>query len=138
MAPFDYDPALGHLVATGTVMDLPAIIVTLLLTILLVIGIRESAGANNVMVGIKVVVILLVIVVGAFYINPANWRPFAPFGYTGLSFFGKTLWGQTGAGGDPWACSRGPQSYFSPTSDSSRCPPTRKRLKTPSATSRSG
>ena len=99
MAPFHYDPALGHLVATGTVMDLPAIIVTLLLTILLVIGIRESAGANNVMVGIKVVVILLVIVVGAFYINPANWRPFAPFGYTGLSFFGKTLWGQTGAEG---------------------------------------
>src|SRR6185436_8037845 len=47
------------------------------------------------------VIVLFVILVGAFYVNPANWHPFAPFGYTGLSFFGKTLFGQTGPGGEP-------------------------------------
>jgi APA family basic amino acid/polyamine antiporter len=35
------------------------------------------------------------------YINPENWAPFAPFGYTGISFFGKTLFGQTGPAGEP-------------------------------------
>jgi APA family basic amino acid/polyamine antiporter len=45
--------------------------------------------------------VLFVIVVGAFYVNPANWHPFAPYGLTGLSFFGHTLWGQTGKGGEP-------------------------------------
>jgi APA family basic amino acid/polyamine antiporter len=42
-----------------------------------------------------------VIVVGAFYIDPANWQPFAPFGYSGISFFGHTVFGQTGMGGAP-------------------------------------
>ena len=45
--------------------------------------------------------VLFVIVVGAFYVNPANWHPFAPFGWTGISFFGHTLVGQTDAGGKP-------------------------------------
>jgi APA family basic amino acid/polyamine antiporter len=45
--------------------------------------------------------VLFVIVVGAFYIDPANWQPFAPFGYAGVSFFGHTLFGQTGASGAP-------------------------------------
>ena len=44
---------------------------------------------------------LFVILVGAFYINPANWRPFAPFGMTGVSFFGYPLLGQVNAGGQP-------------------------------------
>jgi basic amino acid/polyamine antiporter, APA family len=45
--------------------------------------------------------VMFVIAVGAFYVNPANWHPFAPYGLTGLSFFGHTLWGQTGKGGEP-------------------------------------
>jgi APA family basic amino acid/polyamine antiporter len=53
------------------------------------------------MVGIKLVIVAMVIGIGVFYINPANWHPFAPFGYTGVSFFGKTLFGQTAAGGEP-------------------------------------
>jgi APA family basic amino acid/polyamine antiporter len=40
-------------------------------------------------------------VVGSFYIDPQNWHPFAPFGYTGISFFGHTLVGQTGIGNVP-------------------------------------
>jgi APA family basic amino acid/polyamine antiporter len=53
------------------------------------------------MVGIKIAIVLFVIAVGSFYVNPANWHPFAPFGLTGVSFFGRTLFGQTGQGGEP-------------------------------------
>jgi APA family basic amino acid/polyamine antiporter len=50
---------------------------------------------------LKVMIVFFVIVVGAFYVNPANWRPFAPFGLSGFSFFGHTIMGQTGKGGEP-------------------------------------
>jgi APA family basic amino acid/polyamine antiporter len=100
-APFDYDPALGRIVGTGSVLDLPAILIAALVTWVLVLGIRESAGFNTVIVILKVAIVFFVILVGAFYVNPANWQPFAPYGYAGLSLFGKTLFGQTGAGGEP-------------------------------------
>ncbi len=99
--PFDYDPGLGRFVATGAVIDLPAILVTVALTAILIRGIRESATFNTAMVVVKLAVVLMVIGVGAFYVNPANWHPFAPFGYSGLSLFGRTILGQTGAGGEP-------------------------------------
>ena len=99
--PFDYDPGLGRFVATGAVLDLPAILVTAALTVILVRGIKESARVNTAMVIVKLAVVLFVIAVGAFYVDPANWHPFAPFGYSGFSLFGKTLLGQTGAGGEP-------------------------------------
>ncbi len=100
-APFDFDPAVGHFIATGAWFDLPAIVIAVLVTWVLVIGIRESAGFNVVMVSIKLAAVFFVIVVGAFYVDPANWRPFAPFGYTGISLFGHTLFGQTAPGGEP-------------------------------------
>src|SRR5947209_4579441 len=53
------------------------------------------------MVGIKVIVVLMVIAIGVFYINPANWHPFAPHGFGGISFFGYTIFGETGKGGEP-------------------------------------
>jgi APA family basic amino acid/polyamine antiporter len=100
-APFDFDPATGLLVSTGTMFDLPAIVITILVTIILVKGIKESASFNAGIVILKVAVVIFVIVVGAAYINPANWTPFAPFGLTGVSFFGTTLFGQTGPAGEP-------------------------------------
>ena len=100
-APFDYDPKLGHVVSTGTTLDLPAIVITVILTAILVKGIRESASLNATIVGVKVAIVFFVIIVGAFYVNPANWHPFAPFGLTGISFFGKTVFGQADAGGQP-------------------------------------
>jgi len=100
-APFDFDPSTGLLTGTGTWFDLPAIVITLLVTIILVKGIQESATFNAGIVMLKVAIVLFVIVVGARYINPANWKPFAPFGLTGISFFGHTLFGQTGPGGEP-------------------------------------
>ncbi len=101
LAPFDYDPNVGHFVATAGSFDLPAVIISLLITVILIKGIQESASFNATMVAVKVVIVLFVIAVGAFYVDPKNWTPFAPYGYTGISFFGKTLWGQTDAGGHP-------------------------------------
>jgi APA family basic amino acid/polyamine antiporter len=100
-APFDFDPGTGQFFATGAYFDLPAIVITAIITVILVIGIRESAGFNAGMVIVKLAIVLFVIAVGAFYIDAKNWQPFAPYGYTGVSFFGKTLFGQTGLGGEP-------------------------------------
>jgi APA family basic amino acid/polyamine antiporter len=100
-APFDYNPSSGIFMHTGSWFDLPALVIVAVITIVLVIGIHESSRFNNVMVAIKVSVVILVIVVGAFYVKAANWHPFAPFGWAGLSIFGHTVWGQTGADGSP-------------------------------------
>ncbi|MBI4524878.1 MAG: amino acid permease, partial [Deltaproteobacteria bacterium] len=111
-APFDYDPATGQFVGTGAVFDLPALLITLLLTGILVIGIRESATFNALMVVVKLAIILLVIAVGIFYLDPANWRPFAPYGYGGISFFGRTVFGQSGPGGEPLGMMAGAALVF--------------------------
>ena len=101
IAPFDFDPAAGRFLSTGSVFDLPAVVIAALVTTILVIGIRESARFNVVMVSIKLVVVFFVIGVGAFYVDPANWAPFAPYGLGGVSFFGHTIWGETGKAGEP-------------------------------------
>jgi APA family basic amino acid/polyamine antiporter len=100
-APFDYNPMLGQLVSTGKYFDLPAMLIVAAVTCVLVVGIRESATFNTAMVILKVAIVIFVIVLGAFYVRPANWHPFAPYGYTGINFFGKTLFGQQDAGGQP-------------------------------------
>ena len=100
-APFDYNPALGQLVGTGKYLDLPALVIVAGVTVVLVVGIRESATFNAAMVILKVAIVIFVIAVGAFYVNPANWHPFAPYGYAGINFFGHTLLGQADAGGQP-------------------------------------
>lgn len=100
-APFDYSLETGHLISTGSVIDLPAVIITLILTAILVKGIRESAGFNTAMVILKVVIVLFVIIVGAFFIDTNNWDNFAPYGWGGVSFFGNTVWGMVGNNGAP-------------------------------------
>jgi APA family basic amino acid/polyamine antiporter len=99
--PIVYDAATGDFVRTAGFINLPAVIIVVIVTIVLVKGIQESAGFNASMVFLKVAAVLFVIFVGAFYVNPDNWTPFAPFGMTGVSFFGNTLFGQTDAGGAP-------------------------------------
>ena len=111
-APIEYEPKLGEFVATGQVMDLPAVLISFAVTAVLVKGIRESAGFNTAMVIVKLAVVLFVIVVGSFYIDPANWEPFAPFGYGGLSLFGKTVVGETSAGGEPLGMLAGASVIF--------------------------
>jgi len=80
-------------VLTGSYVDLPALAIVAILTVVLVIGIKQSAGFNTAMVIVKVAVVLFVIAVGAFYIDPRNWRDFAPYGYGGVGFFGSTMGG---------------------------------------------
>jgi basic amino acid/polyamine antiporter, APA family len=111
-APFDFDPATGSLSSTGKLLDFPALVITAIITAILVIGIRESASLNALMVGIKVLIVLFVIAVGAFYVDPRNWHPFAPYGLTGVSFFGKTLFGETGKGGEPLGMLAGSATIF--------------------------
>lgn len=111
-APFDFDPTTGLLVATGTLFDLPALVISVLVTTVLVIGIQESARVNAAMVAVKVAIVLFVIVVGAFYVDPRNWIPFAPYGYTGISIFGHTLMGQTGPAGEPLGVLAGAGTIF--------------------------
>src|SRR5215471_18923384 len=67
------------------VFNVPAFLIVMLLTWILVLGIRESAWFNAVMVGIKLVIILFFLAVGAFYIQPENWTPFVPHGFKGIA-----------------------------------------------------
>src|SRR2546423_417812 len=96
--PAELSAARGTLVtlADGTqitaIFNLPAVIIIAIVTLLLVIGIRESANVNNVIVFVKVAVVLLFIVGAAHAVNPANWHPFIPpstgvrghFGWSGV------------------------------------------------------
>ncbi len=66
------------------IMDLPALLIVVLITYIVFVGIKESRNASNFMVGLKLAVIFLVIVLGAFYINPDNWSPFTPTGIGGI------------------------------------------------------
>ena len=76
-APFAYTAADG-LSRTGAILNIPAMFLIAVLTILLVVGVKESAGFNNVVVAIKVAIIFLVIGFGFMFVNPDNWSPFIP------------------------------------------------------------
>ena len=65
-------------------MNIPAMAIVLILTILLIRGIKESTKVATIMVGVNMFIILSFIVVGAFYVKPENWTPFAPNGLEGI------------------------------------------------------
>lgn len=67
-----------------TILDIPAIVMSIMITALVYIGIKESKTAGNAMVVLKMIVVLLVIIVGAFYVDTANWHPFIPNGFGGV------------------------------------------------------
>jgi APA family basic amino acid/polyamine antiporter len=88
-APLRDDPKLGW-VLTGAIINLPAVLVVLFLMGLLILGVRESARFNNIIVAVKVTVILLFIGFGISYVTMANLTPFIPpntgqFGMYGMS-----------------------------------------------------
>lgn len=74
------------------IVNLPAVFVIAILTLLLVMGTKESARLNNIMVAVKLVVVVAFLALGVFFIHPANWHPFIPkntgdfgnFGYSGI------------------------------------------------------
>jgi basic amino acid/polyamine antiporter, APA family len=86
------ESASGHLVATGAIINVPAILIIAAMSWLCYVGIRETAGATNLMVAVKVGVICIFVVAGLKFINPGNWHPYIPpntgtfgqFGWTGV------------------------------------------------------
>jgi APA family basic amino acid/polyamine antiporter len=74
-----------HFLSIPLVFNLPAFLIVMAITWILVIGIRESAWFNSSMVVLKLAIIGFFVVFGAFYIEPANWTPFAPNGFVGIS-----------------------------------------------------
>ena len=78
--------------ATGAIINLPAVLIVAAVTALLVVGIKESANFNNIVVMVKITVVILFIAFGFSYINSANWTPFIPantgtfgeFGWSGI------------------------------------------------------
>ncbi len=71
-------------VHTGAYFNVVGFLVVMILTILLVRGIRESAGANSIMVAVKIIAILIFIFAASRYVHPANWKPFMPNGWQGV------------------------------------------------------
>lgn len=81
-----------HQISYNNAFNLPAFFGILIVTLLLIRGVKESATVNNIIVFVKVAVILLFIGVGAFYVDPENWKPFIPeatpdgrFGWNGIA-----------------------------------------------------
>jgi APA family basic amino acid/polyamine antiporter len=81
-APINYIKGEGW-VLTGSLINFPAVFIIAMLSTLLVIGIRQTAGLNNVIVAIKVIVILLFIGFGLSFVDTSNWKPFIPPNPTG-------------------------------------------------------
>ena len=80
-----YDPA------NGTFIDVPAILIVLVITLLLTQGVKKSARFNTIMVIIKLAVVVAFIAVGAWYVKPSNWTPFMPFGFSGVTAGAATV-----------------------------------------------
>jgi APA family basic amino acid/polyamine antiporter len=78
------NPAMIELHPTGAVFNIPAFLVVMVLTWVLVRGVRESAGANNIMVMIKIAAVLVFVFGAAHAIKPEHWRPFMPNGFSGV------------------------------------------------------
>ncbi len=69
---------------SGGMINLPAVLIIVAITALLIRGVRESARVNTVIVTIKLAVIALFLILGITHINPANWHPFMPYGWQGV------------------------------------------------------
>ena len=81
LAAWQNAPMLGNL---KVIFDLPAVVINILITYLVYRGTKESKNFSNAMVYIKLIIIALVIVVGAFYVDIDNWTPFMPNGFSGV------------------------------------------------------
>ncbi|MBO9154196.1 amino acid permease [Chitinophaga sp. GCM10012297] len=88
---FNADPSKGLAWATAPVvngwrviMNIPAFLIVVLITIVAYIGIRESKKSANAMVGLKLIVLAVVVLIGVFYIDTSNWTPFLPNQFEGV------------------------------------------------------
>jgi basic amino acid/polyamine antiporter, APA family len=90
-APLALD-AHDHVVSTGALINLPAVLIIGAMTALLYVGVRGSASANTFMVALKVGIIVIIVIAGLRYVDPSNWTPYVPhntgirghFGWSGV------------------------------------------------------
>src|SRR6201985_507947 len=66
------------------IANMPALLIVIAITYLVYIGIRETKKATNAMVYLKIAIVIVVIIIGFFYVTPANWHPFMPNGFRGV------------------------------------------------------
>lgn len=78
-------PMLTAVPAEGGLVNLPAMLITLFITFLLVRGVKESANVNRVLVAVKLVAIFIFLLLAGPKVEPANWQPFLPYGTAGIS-----------------------------------------------------
>ncbi|HET6844789.1 MAG TPA: amino acid permease [Candidatus Angelobacter sp.] len=71
--------------------NVPGFLIVFILTVLLLRGVRESSGANNIMVMVKIGAIFLFLIIGGMLVRPANWHPFAPSGFPGIMAGGAII-----------------------------------------------
>ncbi len=102
----------------GGIVNLPAALIILLITLLLIRGTGECVTVNKIIVAVKLLIVLFFIVIGAGHVHPANWHPFMPFGRGGVV--------------------NGAARCSSRTSASMRSRPRPRRSRTPAATCRAG
>src|SRR6185437_4770674 len=67
-----------HIAPTGAIFNLPAVFIVLAMSVICYVGMRETAGVNTFMVGLKVAIIVLFIVAGIAFVDTANWHPYIP------------------------------------------------------------
>ena len=82
--PTEFTAAPGAVPGVRTFFNLPAFLVIMAITSLLSVGVSESTRLNNILVAVKVGVVLLVVAVGVFHVEPDNWTPFMPNGWSGV------------------------------------------------------
>jgi len=91
-APVDRGPGDSGLIATGALLNLPAVLITAGVAVVCYIGIRQSSALNSALVVLKIAVVLAFVLLGASFVTPANWHPFVPpntgtwgqFGWSGV------------------------------------------------------
>lgn len=86
----DPNVVIPHIFGIPIAINIPAIFIVLVLTLVLIRGVKESTKVAGIMVGLNLLIILSFVVVGAFYVKPENWVPFAPNGFQGV-FMGAFL-----------------------------------------------
>jgi APA family basic amino acid/polyamine antiporter len=89
-APLKWDAVSGSIEWTGNIVNLPAVAITLFMTIVLIVGVRESAKLNLGIVFIKVSVLLVFIAAAAPFVRPENWHPFVPENQGTFGVFGPS------------------------------------------------
>jgi amino acid transporter len=73
-----------HFLGLRLIADIPAFLIVVFITVLVYVGIYETKVASNLMVALKLIILIFVIAIGAFYVNPENWSPFSPNGLGGV------------------------------------------------------